>query len=525
MCGITVYISKKEQDDKNLSKISHRGPDLTTIWKFKFKDYYISLAFHRLAIIDLDNGDQPFIHKDHNRQTYLLCNGEIYNYKELIDKYSLKTNSDCKVILELFLQTNDIKKTVSELDGEFAFVLIDIKDDNLNIYYCRDRFGIRPLFYYIDDSSFLFSSELKGLPRGLGKQVEPRKIHLIHNKEHYSHQYYKIGENTHHIDVDYVIMLNKIRNLLIDSVKDRMQTERPLGALLSGGLDSSLICGIAAEILKEKGERLNTFTIGIEESAPDIIYARKVAKHINSIHHEIIIPVEEWISQLKNVIKSIETYDITTIRASTGQYLVSKWVREHTDIKVLLVGEGSDETAAGYKYFYNAPNGDESHNENIRLLEEIHKYDVLRCDRGISTWGLEARGPFLSHNFVNYYLSIDKESRHPIKNQRIEKYLLRKAFDRGEKSIIPYEVLYRSKDGFSDSVSNKRKSWFEYIQEYVDTQISDEEFEINKHFPSKEAYWYWKTFISFYPESGLNVVYWMPRWCGNITDPSARVLE
>ena len=532
MCGITVYISKCEQDDNKLSSIRHRGPDCTIINKFKHKDYFISMAFHRLAIIDINHGDQPFVYKSdkENRQVYMVCNGEIYNYKTLIRKYSLQTKSDCNVILELYLQNNDIYRTVQELNGEFAFVLIDIKDDKMQIIYGRDRFGIRPLFHYADENGFYFSSELKGLPfEGRGKQVKPRKIHVLSDNLYSFSIYYNIGKKyDDFISKDYDNLLKKVRKTLTDSVIDRMNSERPLGALLSGGLDSSLVCGIASKMLLEKGERLRTFTIAIEKNATDVEYARNVAKHINSIHHEIIIPVEKWIETLEEIIKQIETYDITTIRASCGQYLISKWISENTNIKVLLIGDGSDEICAGYKYFFNAPNAEESHKENIRLLDEIHRYDVLRCDRGISAWGIEARVPFLSKDFVDLYLSVDPELRNPIKNKRIEKYLLRKSFDEGDGSIIPINVLYRSKEAFSDGVSSVEKSWFEYIQEYIDSLITDEEFEEFKHnFPSKEAYWYKKIYDKYYPHSNGNFHdYWMPKWTNeNNKDPSARKLK
>jgi asparagine synthase (glutamine-hydrolysing) len=538
MCGFSLFITKQNIDNNSLVYVSHRGPDSTIIHKFKIKDYNISLAFHRLSIIDIEHGDQPFICKSKNRKIYLLCNGEIYNYKHLIEKYNLNTKSDCHVIFDMYLKSEKMSDIVKELDGEFAFVLLDIINDNINIYYARDRFGIRPLFSYKDETtnSFYFSSELKGIPlNGLGEQVQPRKLYHVEFKEDLTYSdtkvltYYKIGINKDdNINSDYLTMLEKVRDTLIKSVDDRMQSERPIGALLSGGLDSSLVCGIASKILKTLNKLpLSTFCIGIEDNAPDILYARKVAKYINSNHHEIIIPVQVWTETLKNVIKQIETYDITTIRASTGQYLVSKWISENTDIKVILNGDGSDELCGGYLYFYNSPNEEESHIENIRLLSEIHKYDVLRVDRGISAWGLESRVPFLSHNFVDTYLSINKDIRNPLKEcNRIEKNILRNAFNEGNNSIIPLEVLIRKKEAFSDAVSCKSKSWFEYIQEYVDTLVSDVEFE-NKgtNFPSKEAYWYYKIFKEYYPESELQVKYWMPQWCNEHNgDPSARKL-
>jgi len=527
MCGLTLYISKNIEDDRKLNNVNHRGPDHTIIHKFKYKDYHISIAFHRLAIIDLKHGDQPFFYKEDesDRQVYLICNGEIYNYKRLITDFNLTTKSDCHVILDLYLKYG-AQYTIEKLDGEFAFIILDINNDNFDIIYARDRFGIRPLFYYDSPDGYYFSSELKGLPfEGKGVQVEPRMLHMIRNGQKISNQYYQIGEKNI-LFTDPVV--NIIKNTLIQSVKDRMNTERPLGCLLSGGLDSSLISGIAAKILKEEGKRLTTFSIGMTVDSTDIINARLVAGHINSIHHEIIIPPEVWIKTLKNIIKQTETYDITTIRASTGQYLLAKWISENTDIKVILNGDGSDEITSGYLYFYEAPNSNASHDENIRLLNNIHKYDVLRVDRGISAFGLEARVPFLSHDFVDLYLSIEKNMRNPIKKERIEKFLLRKAFEDG---TIPKKILYRQKEAFSDGCSSMEKSWFEYIQEYIDSEISDEEYtKFNMsnfvRFPSKESYWYYKQFKEFYPNSTLEIEYWQPKWTTeNNGDPSARKLK
>ena len=519
MCGITVYISKNDYENDKIQNVSHRGPDNTNILKFKFNKYYINCVFHRLAIIDVAHGNQPFEYKDLNRNVILLCNGEIYNYLDIINNYNLETKSDCHVILDLYL-SRGIENTVKELDGEFAFILLDIYDsENLKLYYCRDRFGIRPLFSFIDESGFYFSSELKGLPfNGLGHQIEPRTVFSFNISESsiksdYFH-YYKIGENSLSSDND---VYTKIRESLIKSVQKRLQSERDIGALLSGGLDSSLVCAIAARILKNEGKRLKTFSIGIEESSPDIQNARKVAEFINSEHHEIIIPIEEWLECLKVIPKIIESYDITTVRATTGQFLIAKWIKENTNVKVLLVGDGSDEIAAGYRYFGNAPTSIESHEECIRLLSNIHYYDVLRCDRGISSFGLECRVPFLCHNFVDLYLSINPNDRCFKSGFKIEKELLRKSFE--NENILPREVLFRLKEAFSDGISNVKKSFFEYITDFVSKNDSD----IGK-FPTKEAKFYYDVFIEAYPNNYEFNGYWLPKWSGEIMEPSARCL-
>lgn len=526
MCGITVYISKIEYENEKLQNVSHRGPDNTNIFKFKFYDYNVSCVFHRLAIIDISHGNQPFHYENSGRNVILLCNGEIYNYLDIINRYNLDTMSDCHVILDLYLKIG-IEKTVKELDGEFAFILIDYNDSNMKVYYARDRFGIRPLFYVFNKNGFYLSSELKGLPfDGLGEQVTPRTIflHEIDNKGDIRNDfedYYNIGQNKIlSVDDDNdSFIYEKVRNSLISSVKDRLQSERDIGALLSGGLDSSLVCAIASRILKNQGRKLKTFSIGIEESSPDIQYSRKVANFIDSEHHEIIIPIEEWLSTLSTIPKIIETYDITTVRATTGQFLIAQWIRKNTDVKVLLVGDGSDELAAGYRYFFNAPSSLDSHYECIRLLTDIHYYDVLRCDRGISSFGLECRVPFLCHHFVDLYLSINPDKRNPITGERIEKYIIRKSFE--NENLLPQEVLFRSKEAFSDGVSNANKSFFEYITEFCSTFC-----DYIEHFPSKEASYYYYSFMDSYP----NYIdenfkgYWLPRWSGGIQEPSARCL-
>jgi asparagine synthase (glutamine-hydrolysing) len=526
MCGIWGYISRIQMNDELFFKISHRGPDEYVLKKIKVNDLHICLGFHRLSIIDINNGMQPFIYENDGRKVYLLCNGEIYNYKNIIYHNKLNTTSDCHVILDLYLKYG-IYNTINKLDGEFAFVIVDIYKNDISIYLARDRFGIRPLFYSFKANEYLeFSSELKGLKHP-GKQIEPRQIYESNNIEFFNNSTYFTLNRGYTFINDEIIIQENIRNKLITSVKNRLETERPLGCLLSGGLDSSLIAGIASMLLEKEGKILTTFSIGMKNS-PDLYYAKMVADHIKSNHYEIIIPEEEWIENIENVIKQIETFDITTIRASTGQYLLAKWISENTDIKVLLNGDGSDEICSGYLYFYNADKPYDSHLENIDLLNNIHYYDVLRVDRGISAHGLEARVPFLDHSFVTYYLSIEPYLRTPIKNKRMEKYLLRKSFEK--LNIIPSEVLWRQKEAFSDGVSTINKSWYQIIEENVNDKNIDtsqlEKFQIIPH--TKEALYYQFVFNNNYPNCehiiGTNR-YWMPKWSGEIHNPSARVLK
>lgn len=564
MCGIWGSIQSMKNNVRDTKEkigdlaqlVSHRGPDETIEMNAKFKEYTGYFVFHRLAIVDVDNAHQPFVHETDERIIYFMANGEIYNYQSLIEKYNLGTKSDCHVILEMYCLFG-LKNTLTELDGEFAVSILDYnkKTDELKLYLVRDRFGIRPLFTACDFSkgTIYFSSEMKALPVEYSpKQVSPRKIHSFEfintnfnsqtdpetdsetntNIRYDCVNYYELPDPDR-INIDFKYfnededLLERIRVSLIESVRDRLYSERPLGCLLSGGLDSSLIAGIASKILAQKGEKLNTFSIGMSENSPDILFARKVAKHINSNHHEVIIPQEEWLKAIPKIIYQIETYDTTTVRASTGQYLLAEWISKNTDIKVLLNGDGSDELTSGYLYFYNSPDEHESNSENIRLLDNIHFYDVLRVDRGISAHGLEARVPFLCHHFVDLYLSVSPHLRQPIQGKRMEKYLLRKSFDGCD--YIPPEVLWRKKEAFSDGVSLLEKSWYQIIEESIPSDFDYvSSFKGKLEAVSKESKLYRKYFDAFFPnkqdilDTGF---YWLPKWSGNIVNPSARVLS
>jgi asparagine synthase (glutamine-hydrolysing) len=316
-----------------------------------------------------------------------------------------------------------------------------------------------------------------------------------------------------------------IRDIFTDSVRKRLISDRPIGCLLSGGLDSSMVSAITAKLINHQ---LYTFTIGLI-GATDIKYAEMVAKHINSKHTTFIVTIDEALKAIKEVIYTIESYDCTTIRASVWQYLLGKKIKETTNIKVLLTGEGSDELTSGYMYFHNAPSPDESHKENVRLLKDIHKFDGLRVDRAMACHGLEVRIPFLDTKFIDLYLSIDNKLR--MAKGSIEKQLFRDSFK--EENILPEQVLYRKKEAFSDGTSCNDKSWYKIIQEHIEEIVSDEEFNMmgskyvfNKP-DTKEKYYYRKIFEEYYGDKSKNVIpyYWLPKWSGNITEPSARVLE
>jgi asparagine synthase (glutamine-hydrolysing) len=582
MCGIWGLITLNKQFTYNKSlyeafmKIKQRGPDKSTF----IDNSNYKIGFHRLAIMDTSiQGDQPFSHSykmiDSGtgdtvlRTVYVIVNGEIYNYKEIVQsdefkqkvnnfEYKMKSHSDCEIILPLFLNYG-IDYLTKKLNGEFAFAIYDIYEDlksgriNYNLYLARDRFGIRPLFYTMDntDTTFIFSSEMKGLegliPDSKIYVFKPRTwLHvtgMMSNDEtttkfYYNPgMYYKIGNSSIVKTPDIDDVYKAIRRVFTNAFNSRLDSEREIGCLLSGGLDSSLVAAIASRILRANGKTLRTFSIGMTDS-PDSKYAKIVADHIKSSHTNIELPENEWLDKLETIVGVTETFDITTIRASTGQYLVSKWIKDNTNIKVLLVGDGSDELTAGYLYFHKTPSPLESHLENIRLLEDIHFFDVLRCDRGIASNGIEARVPFLDHNFVDLYLSIDPELRVPIMHTyddghvgKCEKWLLRKAFE--STNLLPTEVLWRAKCAFSDAVSAVAKSWYTIIQDKINKEMTDEYFEHNiKKYEgyltphTKEALYYHELYDKLYPNQyGMLAYYWLPKWCGDVKDPSARTLD
>jgi asparagine synthase (glutamine-hydrolysing) len=553
MCGIWAYLSNKELNQLRINyfeafmKLKSRGPDYSRLEIINH--HKIILGFHRLAIMDPSvKGNQPFIVETEDNVIYSVCNGEIYNYKELIAKFNLYplSDSDCEIIPLLYTRVG-MNCLLEELNGEFAFILVDYNKNSkqINVFVARDRFGIRPLFYSITKDGINLSSELKGLTSCCEETTDD--IVNIFPPRHFMHIKYddnwKINSlnNYYRIDNIPIIFENKdidkakklINEVFRQAVIDRLESDRPLGCLLSGGLDSSLVASIASSELKKKGRRLRTFSIGMEGST-DEYYARKVAEFIDSDHTHILIDKQVWIDNLVNVIKTIESYDITSVRASTGQYLISKWISENTDIKVLLIGDGSDELCAGYMYFHNSPSHTDTHNENIRLLEDIHMYDVLRADRGIADNGLEARVPFLDYRFVNLYLSINPELRTPNnKTGKIEKWLLRESFN--DMKTLPLEVLFRKKEAFSDGVSSVEKSWYKIIQEHADTLWTDDEFKIaiseidhNKP-PSKEALYFRKIFETLFTKNKTIAqtipYFWLPKWSGIVNEPSARILN
>jgi len=565
MCGIWAYISKNKIDNnetmrlyKKFNEIKPRGPDRFTL--YNLESIKMLLGFHRLSIIDTSHkGDQPFIHVDNNRTVYTCCNGEIYNYIQLIDKHnlnqSLKKESDCKVVHELYLKLG-LEKLCSELIGEFAFMIVDINSDgtegidgidsinNNVVHIARDPLGVRPLYVSYTDYSLYIGSELKGSPHapcGSTSCIEQVRgghyasfcVSDIKNglKPDYK-CFYSVDDikvTVRNIDIAKTI----INKSLSECVIDRLMADVPIGFLLSGGVDSSLVCGIAANHLKP--QRIRTFSCGLETGSTDEPYARKVAEHINSIHTHIVFTEKEFIEAIPNIVYTIETYDITSVRASVAQYLICKWIKNNTDIKVLLCGDGSDELTKGYKYNHMAPNAEEAQKDTLRLLKDIIYFDGKRADRGVAGNGIEARIPFLDHRFVNTYLSIEPSLTMPTiyekTGKKLEKWLLRESFR--ESNIIPEEVLFRNKEAFSDGISTVKKSWFETVQDEMNeryknidiTKLSDI-YSYNTP-PTREALYYREEFERLFGKDAVYVVpyFWLPKWVGNITEPSARVLE
>lgn len=542
MCGIWGYFQKTLMKDevwklyRAFEKVKNRGPDRSEfITVNDFVDFYV--GFHRLSIMDVTvKGDQPFKYDVNGHSVYCVCNGEIYNFQKIKDKYDLRTKSgsDCEVIPLLYL-LHGHDTVLKEIHGEFAYLIIDLDHvtNTLTIFSSVDPTSVRPLFYAENNHAVGFSSELKGLV-GLfaGKDIKRfppgSSMKIVISKENFSLDivpYYFFDYTTKITNLEEARAM--IKHTFIECVKDKLLSDRPLGCLLSGGLDSSLVASVASQELQKHGKQLKTFSIGMP-GATDEKYAKMVAKHINSEHKHFEISQKDFLDAIDQVVYATETFDITTIRASTGQYLVSKLVSQYTDIKVLLIGDGSDELCSGYMYFHEAPTPEESHQENVRLVRDICFYDSLRADRGISHNGLEARVPFLDQRFIDLYMSIDPKLRIPTNG--IEKWLLRSSFE----GYLPEEVLWRVKEAFSDGVSSVKKSWYEIIQDRAESMYCGEEFkrqqERIKHCspPNKEALYFRDMFEKLFGNDDVCHVipyFWLPKWCGNISEPSARVLK
>jgi asparagine synthase (glutamine-hydrolysing) len=520
MCGFSVYTGSDKmlrlKAVSEFQKLKYRGPDNSVMADFGARGW---MGFHRLKIMDVSNdGNQPM----QFNAVHLVCNGEVYNYPELRDeyekKYEFSSTSDCEVIIPMYMELG-IVETAKRLDAEFVCVIYDEKKDTYVA--ARDPIGIRPMFYgYSDDGAILFASEMKALSV-LCEEVKPFPPGHAYDGEKFI-CYKDVSKVDAFHDHEIEDVLKNINTYLTEGVEKRLQSDVPIGFLCSGGLDSSLVCAIAAKTLKKP---IRTFAVGIDEDAIDTKYARIVADYLGADHTEVLFRKQDIFDTLSTLIYNIETYDITTIRASMGMYIVSKYIREHTDIKVLMTGEISDEIF-GYKYTDFAPSPSAFQEEAEKRIREIYMYDVLRADRSISSNGLEARVPFGDLDFVDYVMGIKPELK--MNFTGIGKYLLRKAF---EGDYLPQEILYREKAAFSDAVGH---SVTDYLKQYAEEMYSEEDLLAARHkylhaTPiSKESLMYRDIFESHFPGQSHTVIdFWMPNrsWenC-DVSDPSARVL-
>ena len=513
--GLLSYPEDYEEFKKAFEKTKSRGPDDTKV--IKAGDGL--LGFHRLAIMDLEStGMQPF-ELGGNK---LVCNGEIYGFrkikKELEKEYSFTSDSDCEILLPMYEKYGF--DMFAMLDAEYALVIYDGEKNCLIA--ARDPIGIRPLFYAYDkNGSIMFASEAKNLV-GLSDKIMPFPPGHYYDGEKFV-CYNDIAKVDEYIDGSLEEICVNIHDKLVAGIEKRLDADAPVGFLLSGGLDSSLVCAVSAKLL---GKPIRTFAIGMSEDAIDLKYAKEVAEYIGSDHREIIITADDVIGSLEDVIAALGTFDITTVRASMGMYLICKAIHETTDVRVLLTGEISDELF-GYKYTDFAPDAEAFQKEAQKRIRELYMYDVLRADRCISVHSMEARVPFGDLDFVKYVMSINPEKKMNIYNKG--KYLLRHAF---EGDYLPESILMREKAAFSDAVGH---SMVDYLKEYAEKKYSDEEFEIKsakythaKPF-TKESLLYREIFEKYYPGQGEMIKdFWMPNkdWEGcNVNDPSARVLS
>lgn len=507
MCGIVCTFNIKKSAEMlrpqllNMSKtVRHRGPD----WSGIFVSEHAILAHERLAIVDPESGRQPLFSKD--GKLVLAVNGEIYNHREIRKrfegKYEFMTQSDCEVILALYREKG--ADFLEELNGIFAFALYDTENNTFLIG--RDHIGIIPLYQGWDkDGAYYVASELKAL-EGYCSKIEE----FLPGQYYYSPD----GEPVKWYVRDWMDYENvkdnssdayELRQALEDAVERQLMSDVPYGVLLSGGLDSSIISAVAKKFARRRIEtdnteeawwpRLHSFAIGLEGS-PDLVASRKVAHHIGSIHHEITYTVQEGLDAIRDVIYHIETYDVTTVRASTPMYLIARYIKS-MGVKMVLSGEGADEIFGGYLYFHKAPNAEEFHKETVRKLSKLHQYDCLRANKSLASWGVEGRVPFLDKEFLDVAMRLNPKVK-MAGNGKIEKYILRKAFE----DYLPREVAWRQKEQFSDGVGY---NWIDTLKAIANEQVSDEQMaNVQYRFPinpplTKEEYVYRSIYSELFP--------------------------
>jgi len=507
MCGIVCAFDLKQKSEvlrpqllEMSKKLRHRGPD----WSGIYSNDKAILAHERLAIVDPTSGKQPIISKD--KQLILAANGEIYNHlelrKTLEEPFDFQTKSDCEIILALYKEKGTA--FLDDLNGIFGFALYDVASDSYLI--ARDHMGIIPLYQGWDkNGTYYVASELKALEGYCNKIEIFPPGHYYSSKEGELVQWYKRDWINYEAVKDNATSIDDLHDALSAAVHRQLMSDVPYGVLLSGGLDSSVTSAIAkiyADKRIESGDtqkawwpQLHSFSVGLKGS-PDLAAARKVAKHIDTVHHEIEFTIQEGLDAIREVIYHLETYDITTIRASTPMFLMARVIKS-MGVKMVLSGEGADELFGGYLYFHKAPNAEEFHKETVRKLEKLYQYDCLRANKSLAAWGIEGRVPFLDKEFMDVAMRINPKDK-MITPDRMEKWVIRKAFEK----YLPESIAWRQKEQFSDGVGY---DWIDTLKELVGTSVSDAQIANAKYkFPmqtptSKEEFYYRSIFEEFYP--------------------------
>lgn len=507
MCGIVCAFDLKQEVDQlrpqllTMSKrIRHRGPD----WSGIYNHPNAIMAHERLAIVDPTSGKQPLLNE--NKTLILAANGEIYNHRELRKqfegRYSFQTESDCEVLLALYQEKG--ASFMDELNGIYAFAVYDTQKDKYFI--ARDHMGIIPLYMGWDaHGTFYVASELKAL-EGICTKIELFPPgHYMESGDLQPTQWYQRDWNEFSEVKDNETSIKDLHDALSEAVQRQLMSDVPYGVLLSGGLDSSITSALAKKFASKRIEsdntqaawwpQLHSFSVGLEGS-PDLAAARKVADHIGTVHHEIKFTIQEGLDAIKDVIYHLETYDVTTIRASTPMFLMARAIKS-LGIKMVLSGEGADELFGGYLYFHKAPSAKEFHEETVRKLHKLHQYDCLRANKSLAAWGIEGRVPFLDKEFMDVAMRLNPKDK-IITNERMEKWVVRKAFE----SYLPESVAWRQKEQFSDGVGY---SWIDTLKALVEEKITDEQME-NAHyrFPAqppqnKEEFYYRSIFEDHFP--------------------------
>jgi len=507
MCGIVcAFDLKGKSEDLRVQvlemskKIRHRGPD----WSGIYADEKAILAHERLAIVDPASGKQPLFSED--RKLVLAANGEIYNHRELRKqfegKYNFQTESDCEVILALYKEKGT--GFIDEMNGIFGFAIYDAENDEYFI--ARDHMGVIPLYMGWDENgTFYVASELKAL-EGVCTKIELFPPgHFLHSKDGKLTKWYSRDWMEFDAVKDNQTSIDEIHDALEAAVHRQLMSDVPYGVLLSGGLDSSVTSAIAKKYAEKRIEsddtqaawwpQLHSFSVGLEGS-PDLAAAQLVADHIGTVHHEIKFTIQEGLDAIKDVIYNLETYDVTTIRASTPMYLMARVIKS-MGVKMVLSGEGADELFGGYLYFHKAPNKKEFHEETVRKLSKLHMYDCLRANKSLASWGIEGRVPFLDKEFIDVAMRINPQDK-MINGERMEKWVVRKAFE----SYLPESVTWRQKEQFSDGVGY---SWIDTLKEVVNEKVTDEQLANAEYkFPiqtptSKEEFYYRSIFTEHFP--------------------------